>query len=175
MFITLVSLTSPPPGPFIILIKLIIFASEIENGMDKATICARPDMDIHISYFVAYTRQMDGSNHGSTARLPATRHPTTIPTLIMHPNGTYDWSYGLHPLIWATCCPLFTPSHAFFYPVCHDIRPPFVPLGASPTFTPAVPVHSSAIHLPTHRASKCTCSVHLSRHMHGMVEDIGFC
>lgn len=101
--------------------------------------------------------------------------PQRFPTLIMHPNGTYDWSYGLHHLIWTTCCPLFTPSDAFFFSVCHDIRPPSVPLGASPTFTPAVPVHSSDTHLPTHRASKCTCSAHLSRHIPGMVEDIGFC
>ena len=22
----------------------------------------------------------------------------------MHPNGTYDWSYGLYPLIWQPGC-----------------------------------------------------------------------
>jgi len=43
---------------------------------------------------------------GFAARPHCTRHPTTIapPTLIMHPNGTYDWSYGLYPLIWQPGC-----------------------------------------------------------------------
>lgn len=34
------------------------------------------------------------------------------PALVIHSNGTYDWSCGLHPLIWRPSC-YFTLSHAF--------------------------------------------------------------
>jgi len=137
MLIIPVSLISPPS-------HLSYSRRKLKMGWRGSAIPRTTRLDVYLSNrFVTCTRWVKGSSksvecEGFAPPLHGTRHPTTIalpwsPTLIMHSNGTYDWSYELYPLIRQCGCHF----HAFsclYDPVCHDIRPPSIPSGASPTF-----------------------------------------
>jgi len=73
-----------PSDLSIVFVNLIIFASEIENGIAKVDDPPhKPDMNALLgNCFVAYTRLPGGFiRDGSGARPPLTRHPTTIALL----------------------------------------------------------------------------------------------
>ena len=154
------------PSLSIVFIKFLSLASEIENGPADDPI-AKPDTDTYLLATSWNTRGGWRVHSNITVSRPsrfAMAAPPRSSTLMERSTGRTE----LHPLIRQQ---FSAPFDTFFDNLCHSVRPPSVPLGASPTSPrPWSPVYPSDGHYRNFWASTCTEGVCLPRRMSGTVE-----